>query len=139
MAFSRKEYWSGLPFPSPGDLPNPGTEPLSPALAGEFFTSEPPGKLSDLLGGLNLRHRFEFPWKTYPFFLFNIYLFIWLCGVLVAACELLVVACGIYFPDKVSNTGPLHWEQGVLATTEGFPPWKSQKTYSFESLTCSFI
>ena len=74
VAFSRKEYWSGLPFPSPGDLPNPETEPLSPALAGKFFTSEPPGKLSDLLGSLNLRHRFEFPWKTYPFFLFNIYL-----------------------------------------------------------------
>ena len=33
MGFSRQEYWSGLPFPSPGDLPNPGTEPKSPALA----------------------------------------------------------------------------------------------------------
>ena len=32
MAFSREEYWSGLPFPSPGDLPNPGIEPRSPAL-----------------------------------------------------------------------------------------------------------
>ena len=38
------EYWSGLPFPTPGDLPNPGTEPLSPALAGGFFTTEPSGK-----------------------------------------------------------------------------------------------
>ena len=47
MGFSRQEYWSGLPFPSPGDLPNPGTEPVSPvspALAGRFFTAEPPGK-----------------------------------------------------------------------------------------------
>ena len=44
MGFSRHEYWSGLPFPSPGDLPNPGIEPMSPALAGGFFTTEPPGK-----------------------------------------------------------------------------------------------
>ena len=38
MRFSRQEYWSGLPFPSPGDLLNPGIEPISPALAGGFFT-----------------------------------------------------------------------------------------------------
>ena len=44
MGFPRQEYWSGLPFPSPGDLPNPGTELASPALAGRFFTNEPPGK-----------------------------------------------------------------------------------------------
>ena len=46
MGFSRQEYWSGLPFPSPGDLPDPGTEPASsafPALAGGFFTIEPLG------------------------------------------------------------------------------------------------
>ena len=42
--FPRQEYWSGLPFPSPGDLPDPGIEPVSPALAGRFFTTEPPGK-----------------------------------------------------------------------------------------------
>ena len=42
MGFSRQKYWSGLPFPSPGDLPNPGIEPeslMSPALAGRFFTN----------------------------------------------------------------------------------------------------
>ena len=44
MRFSRQEYWSGLPFPSPGDPPDPGTEPSSPELAGRFFTTEPPGK-----------------------------------------------------------------------------------------------
>ena len=44
MEFSRQEYWSGLPFPSPGDLPDPGIEPTSPALAGRFFTTAPPGK-----------------------------------------------------------------------------------------------
>jgi len=42
--FSRQEYWSGLPFPPPGDLPNPGIEPRSPAWAGRFFTADPPGK-----------------------------------------------------------------------------------------------
>ena len=47
MGFSQQEYWSGLPFPSLGDLPDPGIEPaslLSPALAGRFFTTELPGK-----------------------------------------------------------------------------------------------
>ena len=47
MEFSRQEYWSGLLFPSPGDLPDPGVEPTpptSPALAGEFFTTESPEK-----------------------------------------------------------------------------------------------
>ena len=41
---SQAEYWSGLPFPSPGDLPDPGIKPMSPALADRFFTTEPPGK-----------------------------------------------------------------------------------------------
>ena len=44
MGFSRQEYWSGLPFPSPGELPDPGTEPVSPALQANALTSEPPGK-----------------------------------------------------------------------------------------------
>ena len=46
MGFSRQEYWSGLPFPSPGDLPNQGIESRSPALAGGFFTTEPPGNFT---------------------------------------------------------------------------------------------
>ena len=44
MGFSRQEYWSGLPFPSPGDLPDPGIEPGSPALQADTLTSELPGK-----------------------------------------------------------------------------------------------
>ena len=44
MGFSRQEYWSGLPFPSPGDLPNPGIELGSPAFQADTLTSEPPGK-----------------------------------------------------------------------------------------------
>ena len=46
MGFPRQEYRSGLPFPSPGDLPDPGIEHTSPALAGGFFISVPPGKPS---------------------------------------------------------------------------------------------
>ena len=47
MGFSRQEYWSGLPFPPPGDLPEPGVKPVSLAplaLAGRFFTAASPGK-----------------------------------------------------------------------------------------------
>ena len=50
MRFSGQEYWNGLPFPSPGDLPNQGIELVSPAslaLAGRFFTTEPPGLLRE--------------------------------------------------------------------------------------------
>ena len=44
MGFSRQEYWSGLPFPSPGDLPDPGIKPRAPTLEADTLTSEPPGK-----------------------------------------------------------------------------------------------
>jgi len=47
MEFSKQEYWSGLPFPVQEELPNPGIRPMtpvSPELAGGFFTTEPPGK-----------------------------------------------------------------------------------------------
>ena len=49
MEFSRQEYWSGLPFPSPGDLPNPEIEPGSPALQTDPLPSEPPGRPLSLL------------------------------------------------------------------------------------------
>ena len=44
MKFSRQEYWSGLPFPSPGDLPDAGTEPGSPALQADSLLTEPQGR-----------------------------------------------------------------------------------------------
>ena len=50
MGFSRQEYWSGLPFPCPGDLPDPGIKPRSPSLQADALTSEPPGKLSSSSG-----------------------------------------------------------------------------------------
>ena len=48
MEFSRQEYWSGLPFPSPGDLPDPGVEPRSPALQAGSLMSKSPGKPSSV-------------------------------------------------------------------------------------------
>ncbi|ONK25255.1 hypothetical protein BLX87_00665, partial [Bacillus sp. VT-16-64] len=44
MEFFRQEYWCGLPFPTPGDLPNAGIKPAFPKLEGGFFTAKPPGK-----------------------------------------------------------------------------------------------
>ena len=57
--FPMEEYWSGLPFPSPGDLPNPGIEPRSPALQADALISEPPGKsliLKSVVERLLLNH-----------------------------------------------------------------------------------
>ena len=71
MGFTRQEYWSGLPFPSSGDLPNAGIKckpPMSPALAGRFFTTEQPGKphswwpvlnASSTTGGADKRKRLQ--------------------------------------------------------------------------------
>ena len=56
MGFSRQEYWSGLSFPSPGDLPNPGIEPGSPTLQADASLSEPPGKHKFSRGRQNNRY-----------------------------------------------------------------------------------
>ena len=53
MGFSKQEYWCGLPFPSPGDLPNPGIEPGSPALQADALSSEPPGKTPYQISGFS--------------------------------------------------------------------------------------
>ena len=59
---SQQEYWEGLPFPSPGDLPRPGIKPEASALAGRFFTTEPPGKPSQLMNKFRIMK--EFPMST---------------------------------------------------------------------------
>ena len=53
VGFSRQEYWSGLPFPSPGDLPDPGIEPRSPALQADSLPSKPQGKPLNKMGSLS--------------------------------------------------------------------------------------
>ena len=62
MGFSRQEYWSGLPFPSPGDLSNPRIEPGSPALEADTLTSEPPGKLFQMPSTNGI---FSFNWSIW--------------------------------------------------------------------------
>src|SRR5574337_392253 len=58
MGFSRQEYWSGLPFPSPGDLPNPGIKPRSPELQADSLPAEPQGKPKNTgVGSLSLLQR----------------------------------------------------------------------------------
>ena len=73
MGFSQQKHWSGLPSPPPGDLPDPGIEPVSPtspAFAGRFFTSEPPGKPSQYHTGkqiLELRLMIAIHWTKHTF------------------------------------------------------------------------
>ena len=67
MGLPRQEYWSELPFPSPRDLPNPGIEPMSPTLAGEFFTTELSGKCLQSYTQLN-PYEFKVSW-TFLYFI----------------------------------------------------------------------
>ena len=64
MGLSRQEYWSGLPFPSPGDLPNPGIEPRSSALEADALTSELPGKPKVKVKSLSCVLLFATPWTV---------------------------------------------------------------------------
>ena len=61
MEFSRPEYWSGSPFPSPGDLPNPGIEPRPPALQVDSLPAEPQGKPKNTGGGYPIPSPADFP------------------------------------------------------------------------------
>ena len=65
MGFPRQEFSSGLPFPAPGDLPNPGIEPKCPALAGGFFTTQPPSNIMyEMSGGSRIcTHALQILWK----------------------------------------------------------------------------
>ena len=65
VEFSRQEYWRRLPFPSPGDLPEPGIEPVSPALASGFFTAVPPGKHWLKIVKCNCSDYRVMPWKEH--------------------------------------------------------------------------
>ena len=72
MGFSRQEYWGGLPRPPPGDLPNPGIKPRSPALQADSFPSEPPGKPKNIgVGSLTLFQGIFLTQKTQPWIKIN--------------------------------------------------------------------
>ena len=70
MGFPRQEHWSGLPFPSPEDLPNPGIEPRSPPLAVGFFTTVPPGK--PLLKGYTIKPERKTPIQYTNTYIWNL-------------------------------------------------------------------
>ena len=108
MGFAKQEYWSGLPFPSPGDLPKPGIKPGSPALQAGSLLSEPPRKLR--LG------TFIIKWK-----LFNIHLFIWLPLVIVVACMISFASCRI-----------LHWRARTLHLQQ-----EGIRSHGFQSSWCT--
>ena len=65
LGFSRKEYWSGGPFPSPRDLPGPGIKTASSCIAGRFFTTEPPGKTCKYLLRATICHMLKYAWAMY--------------------------------------------------------------------------
>ena len=67
MGFSKQEYWGGLPFLSPGDLPDPGIEPGSPAFQADALTSEPPGKLYHTVNQFN----------GYNLMIFSVFTVVW--------------------------------------------------------------
>ena len=73
IEFSRPEYWSGSPAPSPGDLPDPGIEPRSPALQADSLPSEPPGKITAPFKNITENFYIEVNWVI--FFLFVIKIF----------------------------------------------------------------
>ena len=104
MEFSRQEYWSGWPFPFPGDLPNPGIEPMSPTLAGRFFTTEPPGKPCNQIIMMKIR---TLNWQSK--FRFH---------------QLSFYTCFIPVPDPIEELWSyaiqtLHWVSYGTATCEG--------------------
>ena len=80
MEFFRQEYWNGKPFPSPGNLPNPGIEPGSPVLQADSLPSEPPGKPSYWP---YLAATFSLCQNVLNISLFNPRYFTFLCGVII--------------------------------------------------------
>ena len=66
LGFLRQEYWSGMPFPSPGDLQNPGIKPVSPALTGRFLTTKLPGKLEKAMAPHSSTLAWKVPWTEEP-------------------------------------------------------------------------
>ena len=117
MGFSRQEYWSGQPCPSPGDLPGPGIEPGSPELQADSLPSEPPGEPQG--------HYPEWEKVSLRKVTYSMIPCIWHWEGLLCS-----VACGSLFPNQGLNPHPLHWKHGILTT--GLPgrslqhPWNAK-------------
>ena len=107
MEFSRQGYWNGLPFPPPGDLPDPGIDPkppTSPALAGRFFTTEPPEKPSRK-GNASQMYSHHNPSLLYS----KIKLFLWFL--------FLFQVCHLEFPNTSVFIFPVKLQDNTLHTS----------------------
>ena len=104
LGFPRQGYWSGLPFPPSGNLPDPGIEPVppsSPALTGRFFTiwatrEDPlnsPGQLFSHYSSLHSNSGQSLPWTLFTCLLLELKKIIWLLQVLIAACRIFDLCC----------------------------------------------
>ena len=109
MEFSRQEYWSRLPFPSPGDLPDPGIEPGSPALQADSLPSEPPGNPPKVVANSLGPHRRYSPWNS-P-------------GQNTGVGTLSLLQ-GI-FPTQGSNPGLTYYRQILYQLSQKGSPWAS--------------
>ena len=107
MGFSKQEYWSGLPFPSPGDLSDPGIEPGFPALQANALTSEPPGKPQ---------------WKTKG-------AYIWVSFRLELQMPTALDLCQC--TDHTCFSTPCHWSKGLGAWKRGKNPLKGDRASFF--------
>ena len=118
--FSRQEYWSGLPFPPPGDLPNPGIEPGSPALQADSLPSDLPGKPIMWKVSIKLIYFLSHYLKQLFIHLF------WLCWVFFVALRLSCPsACGILASQPGTEPVSLHWEADLN-------PWTTRKVPMYQ-------
>ena len=115
MGFPRQEYWSGLPS-SPGDLPNPGIQPKSPALAAGFFTTEPPEtfSLNMILLGVYWCHQWGALQNSRES---NFTSFVWV----VSFTFLMVSDLSSFLPSKIKVNSPRIWISQIGIKDEGMP------------------
>ena len=120
MGFSRQEYWSGLPFPSPGNLPDPGIEPGSPSLQADALTSEPPGKPAEVHkeGRINI-------WKEINLIFFHLVL-----RCLLGISFLLMNWRRKWQPTPVFLPGKSHGWRSLV----GYSPWGHKESDTTERL-----
>ena len=132
MGFSRQEHWSGLLFPSSGDLPDSGTESASPALAGGFFTTEPLAKPN--FHGIS--HLFLY--RQHPSLLSHLFFY----TPIIAKSTLLTSYLGSWCSDAnnaIKNLGSSWWLSGKEYACQGrryrFDPWSGRIPHVSEQLS----